>query len=246
MKSKFMDYAQDNEGVVTWCFNQNSILRGGRGGLCVSLCAYWIRYHSHNQHLRNHLYDKKQPQKVNEFKLNDIIAVHDSDEFWNTDLTNTKAQDLFTMNWLRVFNLHLLDHPVTRDTLVSFKDYFTHDDHVLNNCCTQAHLMVNELLKYQSCYVFISLHNFDIAADSGGEAGHAFSGVGAGHALCAWFGQGQNDVAIFNPNDGEVWFEYKGQFAKFAREYFPYFMLRYRFSEWELYPLVKPVLFMGR
>ena len=235
MRSTFMDYAQDNEGVVIWCFDQDDIL-GGRRGVCVSLCAHWIRYHSSDQHLRNHLYSEKQPKKVNEFKLNNIIAVHDCTELWDKDISPTTAQDKFTMNWLRVFNLHLLGDPVTKHSLVSYKDHFA-DDHVLNNCGTQAHLMVNELLKYQSCYVFISLHNFDIAVSSG---------RGRGHALCAWFGNRQKDVAIFDPNDGEVWFEYKRQFAPFARDYFAYIMLKRQYSEWELYPLVKPVLFMGR
>ncbi|WP_330924349.1 hypothetical protein [Candidatus Sororendozoicomonas aggregata] len=107
------------------------------------------------------------------------------------------------------------------------------DDAVADDCCTQSHLMVNALLKYTSFYVLIVVHNTDVAI-----AGTHYSGTG--HALCAWLGNRQSDAVFFDPNEGEVWFEHRREFAKFSRDYFADLMLQQQWAEWELYPLAKP------
>ncbi len=224
MRREFKIYAARNNGVITWLFDQKDI---DPEGLCASLCVHWIRYHSSDRHLSTELYTKKKIffktiSFVNSRELRNIAALQNSDEI---------------LPWLESVGLRPLFHPVTNEIIYAHKDYVM-NDMVVGDFCTQSHLMVNQLLKYKLCYIFIAIYDMDI-----GESVDTF--VPIGHTLCCWLGDLQSDAILFEPNSGEVWFERREHFAKFARDYFADLMLRARLSGWHLYPFVKPASVQG-
>ena len=236
MLELFTKYAASSEGVITWTFEQVNIIGDGRG-VCSSLCAHWIRYHGNEQHLATKLYEKEQPGKVNEFRLRQIFNLQDYHGYTDADEDlSVLGHHKKIMRWLSIFGLRPLLGVIDRNFLWSYKDSST-SEVVSNDCCTQSHLLVNALLKYMSCYVYIGVNNFDILRS--GNGGH-------GHALCAWMGSAESDVCFFEPNAGEVWFQHRKQFAKFARDYLADMMLREQYTEWYLYPVARPAFPLGQ
>lgn len=181
----FEKCAADNNGKITWPFNQGII--DDESGTCASLCAHWIKYHSNDHHLSIELIKKKkgifEKNFLNKSEARRIVAVNEHRQGRRKDLASVISQMLDIQSWLKIFGLRPLVHPVTHNYLFSFKNCM--DDAVADDCCTQSHLMVNALLKYTSCYVLIVVHNTDVAI-----AGTHYSGTG--HALCAWLGNRQS------------------------------------------------------
>lgn len=233
----FERYAANNNGVITWLFDQDDI---SDYGVCASICAHWIRYHSDDRHLATELTRKERglfnKSRFNKAEVRRIVNLQLSRLGKREDVTGIISQAMDLQNWLEIFGLRLLFHPVTHRVLFNCKEYM--DELTAKDSFTQSHLMVNALLNYTSCYVLIAVHNFDVTNLS-------LDNPGMGHFLCAWLGDAQSDVVFFEPSSGEVWFERRSDFAKFARDYFGEAMVLHKCTEWELYPLAKPALVQG-
>ncbi len=238
LKELFSECANKFNGIITWDFYQNSITPADCAGMCSSLCAHWIRYHSEDRHLSKELYDKKDPDKLNEIRIGKIQALQDGQLYWldSDERSFDKAMSKY-ISWMQSLGLCLQKSVVGGEWTVSYKDTAV-DFLVSKNPYTQSHLLASAIIKYISSYLFIVIHSFQ------------FRNVpcrGAGHAVCAWVGQkSRGDVCYFDPNGGEVWFENKYRFFRFAQDYFPYLMMKDGFTEWDIYPVVRGAAPLGR
>ncbi|WP_330925643.1 YopT-type cysteine protease domain-containing protein [Candidatus Sororendozoicomonas aggregata] len=233
----FEESARQYQGVITWPFDQDCI---DSRGVCLSLCAHWIRYHSMGKHLSEELYDKNDPGKFNQCTIGKIQALQGSELFWipyNECYAYKHHEHI--ISWLRAFGLCLQTNITTGDWTRSFyrNNYDSNRPPHHNNATYAASLMLSAMMKYISCYLLIvvdNLNHFDVNTG------------GSGHVFCAWFGQlSGGDVCFFDPNFGEVWFEQRDQFALFAGTYLEYFMLMNHYTHWDLLPVVKPAFPLG-
>ncbi len=229
----FEKYAAE-EGIVTWSFNQDDIISKGRRGICAALCAYWIKYHSHDQHLRPVLYDDE--GKISNSMVREICNLQDCNGptfscLLDTDGARTilDSHD-YMLRWLSTSGIYPLRNMANHTVLRTF-DGGIFIDAVRTDCCTQSHLLVNSLMEYMSCYVYISVNNHEIF--------HIKKGT-SGHALAVWMGDSKSGVCFFDPNVGEAWFEHRGKFTKFVRDYLAELMLKGQYYHWYLYPVIKP------
>ncbi|WP_330925871.1 hypothetical protein [Candidatus Sororendozoicomonas aggregata] len=210
----FKEYADKSGGVVTWPFDQE-VIAPCYPGVSSSLCAHWIRYHNADGHLSGELYDKNDPDKLNEAMVGQIHALEES--------------NLRFVNMLQSLGLCMKKSVTGSKWAYSAKNNKV-NELICDDACTQSHLLVNAIMKYISCYLLIFVHGY--------SARNPYPS-GFGHVLCVWLGQHSGgDVCFFEPNAGEVWFEERCRFAKFARDYLGDLMLMDNYAEWEVHPVM--------
>ena len=231
----FEKYAAE-EGIITWPFHQADIIRKGRrGGICAALCAYWIKCHSHDQHLKSVFYDDE--GNISDSGLREICNLQDCNGPTFSGLLDRDRDEVcnildghqYILRWLSTSGIYPLRNMANQAVLRTF-DGGIFIDAVRKDCCTQSHLLVNSLMEYMSCYMYICVGNQGVFRPKKRPAGHA---------LAAWMGNSKSDVCFFDPNVGEVWFQHRGKFTKFARDYLAELMLKEQYYHWYLYPVIK-------
>ncbi len=237
LKQAFEEYAHISQGVVTWPFSQDLV---HSRGVCVSLCAHWIRYHSMDKHLREELHDESARCKFNKYAIRRVQSLQEVEPFWLPRSAQYPSTDSeLIISWLRAFGLCLQTNITNGDWTRSFyrENYNPNrpPHHAYPKHATR--LMLGAIMKYISYYLLITVDNLDHS--------DAYSN-GSGHAFCAWFGQlSGGDVCFYDPNVGEVWFEQRKHFDLFASKYLNYFMTMYDYTHWDLLPVARPAFPLG-
>ena len=228
-------------GYQTWSFKQTSMSVLYRTtsdsrtfwGICAGLSACWIRFHAHGDSLANKLGGGGTGIPVSSVYIYGIAGLH-ADVSGGTGRQQSQGLE----NYLRAHGIVTLQssfNRVVRDGPDVADSYDTlHSNYNRHGIPNIEEQMVNAMRTLKSCYARI---NF------GGRKG-CFS---AGHAVCAWFGSennGDKDVAFYDPNYGEFWFEYKADFYEFFKKYYraKYNNGLTRFNQdWEIIPCAKRI-----
>lgn len=229
-------------GYQTWSFKQTSMSvlyrtfndSKTRWGICAGLSACWIRFHAHDDSLANKIGGGGTGLPVSSIYIYGIAGLHAS----VSDGTGQQQRQGLE-NYLRAHDIVTLQSSYIRvgtcgGNVIAVPDSFdaTNMDSNVNGIPNIETEIVDGMRQLRSCYARI---NF------GGKA--LFSN--AGHAVSAWFGSGDEDVAFYDPNYGEFWFQNKADFYEFFKKYYraKYNNGLMRFNrEWEIIPCAKRII----
>ena len=195
------------------------------GGVCESLSAHWILHHANNDSLWNWLYTNGQ---VNLSRLNAQVMELQSRGILSDD------QDALTENWLRENGLlrrhnSFVLNPTRQ--LGSFRMQFQGGAQPKKQDGRTGVLDRNALVRAIL---------YDDTAGAGQYKKLGLQGNAGAHAMALWVAQ---DVAFFDPNFGEFWFENPSDFSRWFTQSFWYRSL-YAFGlsgNFELFPYAKSV-----
>ncbi|WP_330925392.1 hypothetical protein [Candidatus Sororendozoicomonas aggregata] len=209
-------------GKITWDFDQSRLLNNEERGICMGLCAYWIKHHAQGNHLKNKINDDN--------VINKIKFLQNDEESFDPDMLTLPNQVDSTTRFLARKGIHLLFDPVKKNYIFDSNVFYPNIE--LYEFSEQAHNMINQFVRFRSCYVLILMHNLGYVEDKLADDYSC-----SAHVTCLWIGNQQEDACYFDPNHGEVWFDKRDKFIGFARAFFPGLMMRSRWSDWALYPL---------
>ena len=166
------------------------------GGVCESLSAHWIKYHAEGDSLWNWLCDGNGMVKAG--PVWDVMHVQRR----GMNGGPGQNQNVMTDRYLRENGIQRLP---------------TNRGRVMMNGAMRAYAYAEE---YQGRTGFFSAQDLgnDIIRDAttaGGRTGGQYKKIGisgrmGAHAMAAWVAE---DVAFYDPNFGEFWFETKQQFV---------------------------------
>ncbi|QFT53062.1 YopT-type cysteine protease domain-containing protein [Microbulbifer sp. THAF38] len=171
------------------------------GGVCESLSAFWMKYHSEGGSLWNWLYPNNTFDERHLFHVMTLqqAGMHDD-------------QDRVTEAWLGVHNLYPVSQNVFGGAFPNGRGGNTIRG--INNPrrangqsgVFSPNALAREIILDQTggagCYKKISL-----------------DGTFSGHTMSAWVAQ---DIAFFDPNFGEFWFESRASFFNWFTQSFWY------------------------
>ncbi|MCW7551524.1 hypothetical protein NX722_02465 [Endozoicomonas gorgoniicola] len=225
MESNLNYLIREYNGHRVWRFSQKdfSSLGGEPAGVCVALCANWIRYHSHNDSLANYI-DPEKKEYLNTLlakemaRLNNFINHRGYDSYW--------LKLFFEMHG--IFPLYssrestLLSYPeeeILENIAYSKKREIYHKEYQPD---IEAHI-TSALIGLGNCYAIITF----------------WAGFNA-HTICVWLGwyrdQG-GDACLFDPNAGEAWFNNRQDFICFFPQYFrKYYKPLGYMDRWQVIP----------
>ncbi|MCW7551525.1 YopT-type cysteine protease domain-containing protein [Endozoicomonas gorgoniicola] len=197
-------------GRRAWEFSQAdfSSLGGQPAGVCVALCANWIRYHSQNDSLANYIGSKKK-EYLNTLLAKEMARLNNFMNHQGRRYDNSRLELFFKMHG--IFPLYssrehtILSYPeeeILEKIAYRKKREILHEEYQ-PDIETQ---ITSALIGLGNCYAIITFY-----------AGYN------GHTICVWLGwyrdQG-GDACMFDPNLGEAWFSNRQDFICFFPEYF--------------------------
>ena len=204
-------------GHLVWKFSHDNFysLVGSREGVCMALCAFWIRYHSHNDSLANYI-GSDQRQYLNKQLAKYMVRLNN---FFNPKYFDRHAFTLFLQmhGILPLYSSH-------ERTVLSFsgeevleklnyrKDRKTYGSGY--NPQIDARI-IDSLAGLDNCYAVIILES-----------------TRSGHGICVWLGKSYDkigDACLFDANLGEIWFSNRQYFTRFFPDLFNAW---YRFKDY--------------
>ena len=221
-----------HNGQLVWSFSQDEdyvLDHLKAANICVPLSAHWIRYHSQNDSLVNHL-DPNRDGAVNTGLLQYMSVLR---SFLNPDFVGLSYANLAL--FLQMHGLLPL-YSSYDQTILSFPDG-DNSPQLLDTLHCRKERFVREK-KYNmdiECSITRALK-----ALAHCYACVSFDGSEYGHMTAAWIGgsnQTEGDACYFDPNFGEIWFKRRQDFFAFYPEYYRKRYKGYGFVfGWRVYP----------
>ncbi|WP_172621072.1 YopT-type cysteine protease domain-containing protein [Microbulbifer sp. GL-2] len=199
----------NSNGVIvkrfSQCFDpvkaQITIHEDTAGGVCESLSAFWMKYHSEDGTLWSWLCPN---DNLSEQHLFHVMTLQQAGVQGN--------QDMITEAWLGEQNLYPVSQNVSGGAFPDGRGgrmiHAVHNPRRVNgqsgmfSPSALAREIIRDLTGGAGCYKKIGL-----------------SGTFAGHTMSAWVAQ---DISFFDPNFGEFWFESRAAFFNWFTQSFWY------------------------
>ena len=214
-------------GQHVWKFSHGDFasLGGGSGGICVALCANWIRYHSQNDSLANYI-GSKQKEYLNILLAKDMACLNNYFNYWGYD--SSKLELFFEMHAIYpLYSSHeqtILSYPeeeILEKVASRKKREVIHKEHQ-PDIETQ---ITSALIGLSNCYAIITF----------------YAGYYTAHTICVWLGRSSDpagDACMFDANMGEAWFSNRQDFICFFPQYFREFYKSIGYMDkWQVIPL---------
>jgi hypothetical protein len=202
--------ASSNNGNLTWAFSQikdpvASIIgkdKISQDGVCEMLSAKWIECHAKDGHLGQWL--QGSGQEIDPSKIRQLMQLFIIGNTMNRSAMVGRPDSLVPPDQTAATVLWLKEKGLVRRTSIASPDFNsstgTRDGarrkvHA-SSICAAVTSNWNALGTYRTIGIW---------------------GPNGGHAMAAWVAQ---DVAFFDPNFGEFWFEKKADFIKWFPKFF--------------------------
>ncbi|MCW7551523.1 hypothetical protein NX722_02460 [Endozoicomonas gorgoniicola] len=230
MESNLNYLIRQHNGHRVWQFSHADFASlGGRPtGVCVALCANWIRYHSQNDSLANYIGPPKKEY------LNTLLAKEMArlNNFFNHPHYDSSKLELF-FEMHGIFPLYssreqtILSYPeaeILEKRAYRKKREIFHKEYQPD---IETHI-TSALIGLSNCYAIIT---FDTGYRS--------------HTICVWLGRSSDqagDACLFDANMGEAWFSNRQDFICFFPQYFRKYYKPLGFMDkWQLIPFAPAV-----